>query len=75
MRQYIFIFCFCKGYIPGLISGKLPVEYLEQLRPDVLEEEKFKKIEKALGLFSILKSLNMQNLHIKEKDETITQNI
>ena len=29
-----------KGYIPGLISGKLPVEYLEQLRPDVLEEDK-----------------------------------
>ena len=29
-----------KGYIPGVISGKLPVEYLEQLRPDVLEEDK-----------------------------------
>jgi len=28
-----------KGYIPGVITGKLPVEYLEQLRPDVLEEE------------------------------------
>ena len=29
-----------KGYIPGVITGKLPVEYLEQLRPDVLEEDK-----------------------------------
>ena len=28
-----------KGYIPGVITGKLPVEYLEQLRPDVLEED------------------------------------
>ncbi|MGM0622572.1 MAG: cytochrome b/b6 domain-containing protein [Campylobacterota bacterium] len=27
-----------KGYIPGLISGKLPKEYLQQLRPDVIEE-------------------------------------
>jgi len=29
-----------KGYIPGVITGKLPLEYLEQLRPDVLEEDK-----------------------------------
>ncbi|MGM0533609.1 MAG: cytochrome b/b6 domain-containing protein [Campylobacterota bacterium] len=29
-----------KGYIPGVISGKLPKEYLEQFRPDVLEEMK-----------------------------------
>jgi formate dehydrogenase subunit gamma len=29
-----------KGYIPGVITGKLPVEYLEQLRPDVLDEDK-----------------------------------
>ena len=29
-----------KGYIPGVVTGKLPVEYLEQLRPDVLEEDK-----------------------------------
>jgi len=28
-----------KGYIPGVITGKLPLEYLEQLRPDVLEED------------------------------------
>ncbi len=28
-----------KGYIPGVITGKLPVEYLEQFRPDVLEED------------------------------------
>jgi formate dehydrogenase subunit gamma len=28
-----------KGYIPGVITGKLPVEYLEQIRPDVLEED------------------------------------
>lgn len=28
-----------KGYIPGVITGKLPVEYLEQLRPEVLEED------------------------------------
>jgi len=32
-----------KGYIPGIITGKLPVEYLEQLRPDVLEEEDLRK--------------------------------
>ncbi|WP_419773760.1 cytochrome b/b6 domain-containing protein [Halarcobacter sp.] len=32
-----------KGYIPGVITGKLPVEYLEQLRPDVLEEEDLRK--------------------------------
>jgi formate dehydrogenase subunit gamma len=29
-----------KGYIPGVWSGKLPKEYLEQLRPDVLDEMK-----------------------------------
>ena len=29
-----------KGYIPGVITGKLPIEYLEQIRPDVLEEDK-----------------------------------
>jgi formate dehydrogenase subunit gamma len=29
-----------KGYIPGVLTGKLPKEYLEQLRPDVLEEMK-----------------------------------
>lgn len=29
-----------KGYIPGVVTGKLPIEYLEQLRPDVLEEDK-----------------------------------
>jgi formate dehydrogenase subunit gamma len=29
-----------KGYIPGVITGKLPIEYLEQLRPDVLDEDK-----------------------------------
>jgi formate dehydrogenase subunit gamma len=29
-----------KGYLPGVITGKLPLEYLEQLRPDVLEEDK-----------------------------------
>ena len=29
-----------KGYIPGVVTGKLPLEYLEQLRPDVLEEDK-----------------------------------
>ncbi len=28
-----------KGYIPGVITGKLPIEYLEQIRPDVLEED------------------------------------
>lgn len=28
-----------KGYIPGVITGKLPVEYLEQFRPEVLEED------------------------------------
>lgn len=27
-----------KGYLPGLISGRLPREYLEQIRPDTLEE-------------------------------------
>ncbi len=27
-----------KGYIPGLISGRLPREHVEQLRPDILEE-------------------------------------
>ena len=32
-----------KGYIPGVVTGKLPVEYLEQLRPDVLEEEDLRK--------------------------------
>lgn len=32
-----------KGYIPGVITGKLPVEYLEQIRPDVLEEEDLRK--------------------------------
>lgn len=32
-----------KGYIPGVITGKLPVEYLEQLRPEVLEEEDLRK--------------------------------
>jgi len=32
-----------KGYIPGVITGKLPIEYLEQLRPDVLEEKKLEK--------------------------------
>lgn len=29
-----------KGYLPGVITGKLPIEYLEQLRADVLEEDK-----------------------------------
>ncbi|WP_415250510.1 cytochrome b/b6 domain-containing protein [Sulfurimonas sp.] len=33
------MFAAVKGYIPGVVTGKLPVEYLEQLRPDVLEEE------------------------------------
>lgn len=33
------IFVAVKGYLPGVITGKLPKEYLEQLRPDVLEEE------------------------------------
>ena len=28
-----------KGYLPGVITGRLPKEYLEQLRPDVLEEK------------------------------------
>jgi len=28
-----------KGYLPGVITGRLPKEYLEQLRVDVLEEE------------------------------------
>ncbi len=28
-----------KGYLPGVITGKLPKEYLEQLRPDVLEDD------------------------------------
>jgi len=32
-----------KGYLPGVITGKLPVEYLEQFRPDVLKEENFRK--------------------------------
>ena len=32
-----------KGYIPGVITGRLPVEYIEQLRPDVLEEEDLRK--------------------------------
>jgi len=27
-----------KGYLPGIITGRLPREYLEQIRPDVLEE-------------------------------------
>ncbi|PHS39896.1 MAG: formate dehydrogenase [Sulfurovum sp.] len=27
-----------KGYLPGLITGRLPREYLEELRPDVLVE-------------------------------------
>jgi len=31
-----------KGYLPGVITGKLPKEYLEQLRVDVLDEEKIK---------------------------------
>lgn len=33
------MFASVKGYIPGVVTGKLPLEYLEQLRPDVLEEE------------------------------------
>ncbi len=33
------MFAAVKGYIPGVITGRLPVEYLSQLRPDVLEEE------------------------------------
>jgi formate dehydrogenase subunit gamma len=32
-----------KGYIPGVITGKLPVEYLEQFRPEILEYEDLKK--------------------------------
>ncbi len=28
-----------KGYLPGVITGKLPREYIEQFRPDVLKEE------------------------------------
>lgn len=32
-----------KGYIPGIITGKLPVEYLEQFRPEILEYEDLKK--------------------------------
>ena len=32
-----------KGYIPGVITGRLPIEYIEQLRPDVLEEEDLRK--------------------------------
>ena len=28
-----------QGYLPGVITGRLPKEHLEQLRPDVLEEE------------------------------------
>jgi len=28
-----------KGYLPGVITGRLPKEYLEQLRPEVLEDE------------------------------------
>jgi len=28
-----------KGYLPGVITGKLPLEYIEQFRPDVLKEE------------------------------------
>lgn len=35
-----------KGYLPGVITGKLPVEYLEQFRPDVLEEDKDLKVSK-----------------------------
>jgi len=31
-----------KGYLPGVITGRLPKEYLEQLRVDVLEEENIK---------------------------------
>ena len=33
------MFAAVKGYIPGVVTGKLPIEYLDQLRPDVLEEE------------------------------------
>ena len=40
LKQYISYFVSVKGYIPGVITGKLPIEYLEQLRPDVLEEDK-----------------------------------
>ncbi len=35
-----------KGYLPGVITGKVPLEYLEQLRPDVLEEDKDLVVEK-----------------------------
>ena len=27
-----------KGYLPGLITGKLPREYIKELRPDLIEE-------------------------------------
>ena len=32
-----------KGYIPGLITGRLPVEYLEQFRPEILKYEDLEK--------------------------------
>ena len=32
-----------KGYLPGVITGKLPREYIEQFRPDVLKEEDLRK--------------------------------
>jgi len=32
-----------KGYLPGVFTGKLPVEYLEQLTPDILDEEDLRK--------------------------------
>ena len=40
LKQVYSYFIFCKRIYSGVISGKLPVEYLEQLRPDVLEEDK-----------------------------------
>ncbi len=32
-----------KGYIPGLITGRLPIEYLEQFRPEILKYEDLEK--------------------------------
>lgn len=32
-----------KGYLPGVITGRVPREYLEEFRPDVLEEIKNEK--------------------------------
>lgn len=39
------VFVSVEGYLPGLITGRLPIEYLEQFRPDVLEEIEREKVK------------------------------